>query len=471
MSEAREKTSIELEFEDIDSKNLWCAVYQRIRTVSSAYDYTSDDAKKSENRHLNRYRDVIPYDHSRITLQRCSNDYVNANLVEIEQADRKYILTQGPLPNTIAHFWVMVWEQNCKAIVMLNKIIEKNQLKCSQYWPASSNSDLEFPEINLSVHLESETNHSYFITRNLRVTDKTSSEERTVILYHYATWPDFGVPESPTALLRFIRAVRMSGALDESVGPPIVHCSAGIGRSGTFILVDCVLKLIADKKVDSVSVQDILLEMRHYRMGLIQTPDQLRFSYQAIIEGIRTDWEAEDESALPVCSELESDVTNSKPSNGLIDSASSSDDEPPPLPPPRNASLPPFKPLPSLPSLPATPTEEEGGSMSPESDVQSDTSLVNGSAAGTPPTGVSNTRKRKTDERGERIKEKVKQIKKKQTEAEEKKKRSLERWAFAMSVLTNPYSLLGLFAVGGGLYYYALSMMGQSHAGRTSSPL
>lgn len=96
--------------------------------MSSSYDYTLDDAKKSENRSLNRYRDVIPYDHSRIILQRCSSDYINANLVEIEQANRKYILTQGPLENTIAHFWVMVWEQNCKAIVMLNKIIEKNQV-------------------------------------------------------------------------------------------------------------------------------------------------------------------------------------------------------------------------------------------------------------------------------------------------------------------------------------------------------
>lgn len=105
---------------------------QKIRSVSNAYDYTSDDAKKSDNRHLNRYRDVIPFDHSRITLQRCINDYVNANLVEIEQARRKYILTQGPLANTITHFWAMVWEQNCKAIVMLNKLIEKNQV-CTMY--------------------------------------------------------------------------------------------------------------------------------------------------------------------------------------------------------------------------------------------------------------------------------------------------------------------------------------------------
>ncbi|KAI5730425.1 hypothetical protein M8J76_013529 [Diaphorina citri] len=425
MSETREKTSIELEFEDIDSKNLWAVVYQRIRTVSNAYDYTLDDAKRSENRHLNRYRDVIPYDHSRIALKRCSNDYINANLVEIEQANRKYILTQGPLPNTIAHFWVMVWEQNCKAIVMLNKIIEKNQLKCSQYWPTSSSSDLEFPDVNLSVHLDSEVNHSYFITRNIRVTDKESSKERHVILFHYTTWPDFGVPQSPTALLRFIRAVRKSGALDENMGPPIVHCSAGIGRSGTFILVDCVLKLISDGEINNVSVQEILLEMRHYRMGLIQTPDQLRFSYQAIIEGIHTDWETDDESALPPCS---TPVEDSKPTNGMIESAGSSDDEPPPLPPPRNASLPPFKPLPSLPSLPVTPTEEDKEVLrpsSPESDVQSDSSLINGNGS---TAGVTNNnpRKRKTEEKAERIAEKVKQIKKKQSEAEDKKKKSLE---------------------------------------------
>uniref|UniRef100_A0A8D9AQD1 protein-tyrosine-phosphatase n=2 Tax=Cacopsylla melanoneura TaxID=428564 RepID=A0A8D9AQD1_9HEMI len=498
MSDKCEKTGIELEFEDIDSKNLWVAVYNRIKTVSNAYDYTLDDAKKSENRTLNRYRDVIPYDHSRITLQRCSNDYINANLVEIEQANRKYILTQGPLENTIAHFWVMVWEQNCKAIVMLNKIIEKNQLKCSQYWPASSSSDLDLPDVNLSVHLDSEVNHSYFVTRHLRVTDKSSQEApRNVILFHYTTWPDFGVPQSPTALLRFMRAVRQSGALDESSGPPIVHCSAGIGRSGTFILVDCCLKLISDQKVDKVSVQEILLEMRHYRMGLIQTPDQLRFSYQAIIQGIRTDWEAEDDNSLPATPT--SELAPLKSTNGLIDSASSSDEEPPTIPP-RGASRgpPPDKPLPTPPTtpddeLPPLPPRkdvpdsdsDQGNSNSDDNSVRNRRKRKAEPLPSSPPSspsdemspqngfgngGGGDARKRKTEEKAASIAEKVKLMQKKQTDAEDKKKRNGERWAFALRVLTHPYSLMGLVALGGGLYYYALAWAAQGGHARPAGP-
>ena len=100
-------------------------------------------------------------------------------------------------------------------------------------------------------------------------------------------WPDFGVPSSPIAFLQFLKQVRDSGVLDEGVGPAIIHCSAGIGRSGTFCLVDCCLVLIDKEGENRVSVQDVLLELRKYRMGLIQTHDQLTFSYQAIIEGMR----------------------------------------------------------------------------------------------------------------------------------------------------------------------------------------
>lgn len=120
-----------------------------------------------------------------------------------------------------------------------------------------------------------------------RLEDLTTGKQREVIHFHYTTWPDFGVPQSPTAFLRFLNVVRNSGALDENVGPPVVHCSAGIGRSGTFCLVDSCLVLINDMKLDNIVVKDILMEMRKYRMGLIQTHDQLRFSYLAVIEGIK----------------------------------------------------------------------------------------------------------------------------------------------------------------------------------------
>ncbi|KAM4907886.1 tyrosine-protein phosphatase non-receptor type 2 isoform 4-T4 [Sylvia borin] len=231
--------AIEQEFQEIDATNDWQARYLEIRHKSS--DYPHRVAKYPENRNRNRYRDVSPYDHSRVKLQNTENDYINASLVVIEEAQRYYILTQGPLPNTCCHFWLMVWQQQTKAVVMLNRIVEK----------------------------------------------ESNGESRMISHFHYTTWPDFGVPESPASFLNFLFKVRESGSLSPEHGPAVVHCSAGIGRSGTFSLVDTCLVLMEKKDPFSVDIKKVLLDMRKYRMGLIQTPDQLRFSYMAVIEGAK----------------------------------------------------------------------------------------------------------------------------------------------------------------------------------------
>ncbi|KAM8840943.1 tyrosine-protein phosphatase non-receptor type 2 isoform 3-T3 [Spinachia spinachia] len=226
------------EFEDIDSEGRWQKLYLEIRNQSHECSYKV--AKYPENRNRNRYRDVSPFDHSRVKLESTDNDYINASLVVVEEAQRSYILTQGPLRNTCSHFWLMIWEQKTKAIIMLNRVIEKG----------------------------------------------STGEKREIYHFHYTTWPDFGVPESPASFLNFLFKVRESGALGEEHGPAVVHCSAGIGRSGTFSLVDtCVVLMEKRKDPSSVDIKDILLDMRKYRMGLIQTPDQLRFSFMAVLEG------------------------------------------------------------------------------------------------------------------------------------------------------------------------------------------
>lgn len=272
--------------------------------------FTLSECNKIQNRRFNRYRDVSPYDHSRIVLHRGDVDYINANLVRMEKANRKYILTQGPLQSTVGHFWLMVWEQNSTAILMLNKIIEKKQIKCHQYWPARIGPEhrMQLNDVGLSVEYlkcEQFTNYS---RRTFRLIDTESTKSREVIQFHYTTWPDFYIPTSPIAFLQFLKKVRDSGALNADVGPAVVHCSAGIGRSGTFCLVDTCLVLVIISAVhwakkhwlnvfhpfqiekegeNRVSVSELLVELRQSRMGLIQTADQLFFSYQAIIEGIK----------------------------------------------------------------------------------------------------------------------------------------------------------------------------------------
>lgn len=129
-------------------------------------------ARQPENKNFNRYLDVVPFDHSRVKLKRTlPNDYINANVVPVDEAERTYILTQGPLPNTVSHFWVMVWEQMSKAVVMLNRVIERGDIKCSQYWPTQEDPDMHFTDERLSVHFVSQIENQHYSVRNFILTD------------------------------------------------------------------------------------------------------------------------------------------------------------------------------------------------------------------------------------------------------------------------------------------------------------
>ncbi|KAG5885467.1 hypothetical protein JTB14_037047 [Gonioctena quinquepunctata] len=342
--------NIESEYSELCAKNEWQILYQKIRSQSHKENMCTE-AIKPQNKILNRYRDVSPYDHSRIILRRGSTDYINANLIKVDRANRQYILTQGPLANTYSHFWLMVWEQETKAIVMLNKLVEKKQDKCFQYWPAKIGPDhiMSLPDVGLTIEYIEQQDHSYYLTRVLRLTDTESGNFRDILQFHYITWPDFGVPSSPTAFLEFLRKVRDAEVLESTVGPAIVHCSAGIGRSGTFCLADSCLILIEKYGINSVDVKEILLEMRSFRMGLIQTAEQLRFSYQAIIEGAKQSLNhnnsSKEENHVNIVCTASPDISD--------DITDSEEDEPPPLPPPRNESLtngaPLDRPLPNIP--------------------------------------------------------------------------------------------------------------------------
>ncbi|XP_033910471.1 tyrosine-protein phosphatase non-receptor type 1-like [Acipenser ruthenus] len=279
--------AMETEFREIDESGNWSAIYQEIRQQSS--ELPCKISKLPENKARNRYRDVSPFDHSRIHLQLGTNDYINASLISMEEAKRSYILTQGPLPNTCGHFWEMVWEQKTHGVVMLNRVIEKGSVKCAQYWPQREEREMEFADTHFKLTLISEDVKSYYTVRQLELENLQTQETREILHFHYTTWPDFGVPESPASFLNFLFKVRESGCLGSEQGPAVVHCSAGIGRSGTFCLVDtCLLLMSLRKDPSSVSVRDVLLEMRRFRMGLIQTADQLRFSYLAVIEGAKS---------------------------------------------------------------------------------------------------------------------------------------------------------------------------------------
>lgn len=398
---------MEEEFEDIDSSGRWQNLYNEIRNQASEYPYRV--AKLPVNRNLNRYRDVSPYDHSRVKLENCENDYINASLVMVEEAQRAYILSQGPLRNTCGHFWLMIWEQCCKAVIMLNRVIEKGSEKCAQYWPTTEELQMSFTDTGFVVRLLYEEDQSYYTIRILELQNTVTKESREIYHFHYTTWPDFGVPESPASFLKFLFKVRESGSLGPEHGPSVVHCSAGIGRSGTFALVDTCLVLMAKrKKPSSVDIQKVLLDMREYRMGLIQTPDQLRFSYMAVIEGaklILTDSSAPQQNTQRVMSRCDSEP-----------------DLPPPPPPPRphfNDSRPNGQP--GSYTEPQAESEDHLSAGEPDSQEHSITE------------NSGNVRKRHREERIASTTQRVQQMKQRLTDSERKR----ERWLYWRPILLN----------------------------------
>ena len=163
---------------------------------------------------------------------------------------------------------------------MLNRVMEKGTLKCHQYWPTSKEDLVNCTEVGLVVENIEMTPGQHYNISTLRITNTETNESRDVLHFHYTNCPDFGVPTCPDTFLEFLGAVRESRSMDRDVGPALVHCSAGIGRSGTFILVDTCLLEAQNSGPEVMCIKQRLLDMRTFRMGLIQTEDQLKFSYQ-----------------------------------------------------------------------------------------------------------------------------------------------------------------------------------------------
>ncbi|TNN06199.1 Tyrosine-protein phosphatase non-receptor type 1 [Schistosoma japonicum] len=287
------------EMQQLDKDRAWDVVFEQLKNKSTVLNqtYSMDAARDVKNRLKNRYRDVTPFDSTRVFLCNAHDgDYINASYVLIPAVpSRKYILTQGPMQQTVSHFWLMVWEQQCPAIIMLNHLVEKGSLRCHPYFPYEGGpSVLELTDVELSIELKCETNAKIFINRKLTITNIKfrfiqTSEVHHVLHMQYTNWPDFGVPNSPSAILNFLWSVRASGAFDDPFRPSVIHCSAGIGRSGAFVLIDLALILIEQgNSISAVNIRNLFLELRQCRMGMIQTADQLRFCYRAIIKAADT---------------------------------------------------------------------------------------------------------------------------------------------------------------------------------------
>uniref|UniRef100_A0A8C8REE2 Protein tyrosine phosphatase non-receptor type 13 n=1 Tax=Pelusios castaneus TaxID=367368 RepID=A0A8C8REE2_9SAUR len=233
--------------------------------------------QNKENRKKNRYKNILPYDTTRVPLG-TEGGYINASFIRMLVGNEEfvYIACQGPLPTTVADFWQMTWEQNCTIIAMMTQEVEGEKIKCQRYWPDILGKTIMVND-KLRLALVRLQQLKGFVIRVLELEDIQTGELRRVSHLNFTAWPDHDTPSQPDDLLAFISYMRHI----HKSGPIITHCSAGIGRSGTLICIDVVLGLIS-KDLD-FDISDLVRTMRLQRHGMVQTEDQYIFCYQVVL--------------------------------------------------------------------------------------------------------------------------------------------------------------------------------------------
>ncbi|XP_021948185.1 uncharacterized protein LOC110845934 isoform X2 [Folsomia candida] len=248
---------------------------------------TTAVAEKAENSKKNRYSNSLPFDHSRVVLSAndlanvCGSDYINASTItDHDPRNPAYIATQGPLPNTAADFWQMVWEQGSVVIVNLTRLTENTTALCHRYWPEEGSELHHIYECFLvSEHIWCDE----YLVRSFYLKNLKTGETRTVTQFHFLAWPENGIPQSTKALLEFRRKVNKSYRGRSC--PIIVHCSDGAGRSGTYCLIDMVLNRMT-KGAKEIDIAASLEHIRDQRPGMVRTRQQFEFVLMAVAEEV-----------------------------------------------------------------------------------------------------------------------------------------------------------------------------------------
>ncbi|XP_075891556.1 receptor-type tyrosine-protein phosphatase delta isoform X12 [Nelusetta ayraudi] len=255
---------------------------QEYESIDPGQQFTWEHSNLEVNKPKNRYANVIAYDHSRVLLSAIDgipgSDYINANYIDGYRKQNAYIATQGSLPETFGEFWRMIWEQRSAIIVMMTKLEERSRVKCDQYWPTRGTETYGLIQVTLLDTVELAT----YCVRTLSLFKNGSSEKREVRQFQFTAWPDHGVPEHPTPFLAFLRRVKSCNPPD--AGPMVVHCSAGVGRTGCFIVIDAMLERIKHEK--TVDIYGHVTLMRAQRNYMVQTEDQYVFIHDALQEAV-----------------------------------------------------------------------------------------------------------------------------------------------------------------------------------------
>uniref|UniRef100_A0A8D3C7T7 protein-tyrosine-phosphatase n=1 Tax=Scophthalmus maximus TaxID=52904 RepID=A0A8D3C7T7_SCOMX len=253
--------------------------FDALQKLESKVKRSREEGQRPENKSKNRYKNILPFDDTRVVLQDVDpsivgSDYINGNYVKVNQ--KVYIATQGCLATTVNDFWQMVWQENTRVIVMTTREVEKGRNKCVPYWPDLHNTKEMGSYV---VTCKSEREAADYKVRLLEIPKQSHS----VWHFQYLSWPDHGVPQEPGGVLSFLTQVNSKQDEFPNAGPIIIHCSAGIGRTGTILVIDMIIYTIDTLGLDcDIDIPKYIQMVREQRSGMVQTETQYKFIYLAV---------------------------------------------------------------------------------------------------------------------------------------------------------------------------------------------
>ncbi|XP_060787612.1 receptor-type tyrosine-protein phosphatase beta-like [Neoarius graeffei] len=276
------------------------AGYQREfeKLTATAKEFSCRAGQLDANKNKNRYPFVLPYDYCRVKLSLLEaqphSDYINASYVPGGYTEHDFICTQAPLSSTMADFWRMVWEKNVQVIVMVTTLKTNGQVLCNQYWPPERGTGC-YGTLQVTTISRHRGPDCYITTIHLR--QHGSSTDRRITHYYYPHWPDQGVPKDHTSLTNFTEHVRKQ--LDDTphLGPTVVHCSAGVGRSGTFVAILWLMQLCARGILPDVRLA--VRDLRRHRVLMVQTVEQYILVHQCLLHWLGGNMRPRTETTQP----------------------------------------------------------------------------------------------------------------------------------------------------------------------------